>query len=109
MNLKTLLYFYPINKVTHCYDIDNKPIDLSQEEWDRIIKSRKHVCGFKKIPFKHLKSEDKQKVIKYALIFVHNKIKEKEDATRMVEFLYIQETRRIMNEFLHVPNHIIKK
>ena len=75
MNLKTLLYFYPINKVTHCYDVVHKPVGLSQDEWNHIIKSHKHVCGFKKIPFKHLKSEDKQKVIKYALMFIHKKIK----------------------------------
>ena len=109
MNLKTLLYLFSTNKVTHCYDVDHKPVGLTQDEWNRIIKSHKYVCGFKKIPFKYLKNEDKKNVIKYAVAFVHNKHKEKEDAARMVKFLYDQETRRIANGFLPVPMHIITK
>lgn len=77
MNLKTLLYLFSTNKVTHCYDVDHKPVGLTQDEWNRIIKSHKYVCGFKKIPFKYLKNEDKQNVIKYAVAFVHKNTKKK--------------------------------
>jgi len=109
MNLKTLLYLFSTNKATHCYDVDHKPVGLSQDEWNRIIKSQKHACGFKKIPFKYLKNKDKQNVINIALVFVHNKNKVKEDAARMVKFMYDQKTRIMANGFLPVPKHIIKK
>ena len=109
MNLKTLLYFFPNNKVTHCYDVDHKPVGLSQDEWNHIIKCHKHVCGFKKIPFKYLENKDKQKVINNALVFLDQKRKDEENAKKMIKLFVQQQTIRMANGFLPVPKHIIKK